>query len=148
MVLSPPFGISAEVVETNLRHVFYIFQELVSQSRFLKIILEQQSMLEKVLEKCMEWQHDAYSLMQAAECLYGVTDIGDGRSNGLISKIEHLVNLLESAIKSGLSLGLDFPEIPKLQNACSTLHWCNKVLSFCYLTPPYEVTILCIISIF
>ncbi|XWS48929.1 hypothetical protein CRYUN_Cryun13aG0119400 [Craigia yunnanensis] len=113
-------------------------KELVSQSRFLKITLEQQSVLEEVLEKCMEWKHGAYSLLQDVECLYGVTDIGDGRSNGLISKIEHLVNLLESAIKAGLSLGLDFPEIPKLQNACSTLRWCNKVLSFCYLTPPYE----------
>ncbi|XVF51494.1 hypothetical protein PTKIN_Ptkin04bG0189600 [Pterospermum kingtungense] len=112
--------------------------ELVSQSRFLKITLEQQIMLKKVLEKCMKWQHDAHSLLQDVECLYGVTDIGDGRSNGLISKIKHLVNLLESAIKSGLTLGLDFPEIPKLQNACSTLHWCNKVLSFCYLTPHYE----------
>ncbi|KAE8672486.1 lysine-specific demethylase 5A-like isoform X2 [Hibiscus syriacus] len=59
-------------------------------------------------------------------------------SNGLILKIEHLVNLLESVTKAGLSLGLDFPEIPKLQNACSTLHWCNKVLSFCYLMPSYE----------
>ncbi|XVF13135.1 hypothetical protein REPUB_Repub08aG0182000 [Reevesia pubescens] len=113
-------------------------KELVSQSRFLKITLEQQSVLEKVLKKCMEWQHDAYSLLQDVECLYVVTDIGDGRSNGLISKIEQLVKLLESVTKAGLSLGLDFPEIPKLQNACSTLHWCNKVLSFCYLTPPYE----------
>ncbi|XP_022720178.1 lysine-specific demethylase 5B isoform X3 [Durio zibethinus] len=113
-------------------------KELVSQSRFLKITLEQQSLLEKVLEKCMKWQHDAYSLLQDVECLYDVTDIGDGRSNGLISKIEHLVNLLESAIKAGLSLGLDIPEIPKLQNASGTLHWCNKVLSFCYLTPSYE----------
>ncbi|XVE57876.1 hypothetical protein DITRI_Ditri04bG0125600 [Diplodiscus trichospermus] len=113
-------------------------KELVSQSKFLKITLEQQSMLETVLEKCMEWQHDAYSLLQDVKCLYGVTDIGDGRSNGLISKIEHLVNLLESAIKDGLSLRLDFPEIPKLQDACSALHWCNKVLSFCYLSPSYE----------
>ncbi|XWS49936.1 hypothetical protein CRYUN_Cryun12cG0045500 [Craigia yunnanensis] len=113
-------------------------KELVSQSRFLKITLEQQSVLETVLEKCMEWQHDAYSLLQDVECLYGVTDIGDGRSNGLISKIEHLVNLLGSVTKTGLSLGLDFSEIPKLQNACCTLHWCNKVLSLCYLTPSYE----------
>ncbi|XWS61780.1 hypothetical protein CRYUN_Cryun07bG0155000 [Craigia yunnanensis] len=113
-------------------------KELISQSRFLKITLEQQSLLEKVLDKCTEWQHDAYSLLQDVECLYGDTDIGDGRSNGLISKIEHLVNLLESARKAGLSLGLDFPEIPKLQNACSRLQWCNKVLSFCCLIPPYE----------
>ncbi|XVF10610.1 hypothetical protein REPUB_Repub07fG0197400 [Reevesia pubescens] len=113
-------------------------KELVSQSRFLKITLEQQSVLEKVFKKCIEWQHDAYSLLQDVECLYGVTDIGDGRSNGLISKFEYLVNLLESVTKAGLSLGPDFPEIPKLQNACSTLHWCIKVLSFCYLTPSYE----------
>ena len=74
-------------------------KELVSQLRVLKITLEQQSVLEKVLKKFMEWQYDAYSLLQYVECLYDVIDIGDGRSNGLVSKIEHLVNLLEAITK-------------------------------------------------
>ncbi|KAK6251304.1 hypothetical protein SCA6_005309 [Theobroma cacao] len=113
-------------------------KELVSQSRFLKIMLEERSVLETVLKNCMEWQREAFSVLQDVECLYGVTDIGDGRSNGLISKIESLLTLLESVTKAGLSLRVDFPEIPKLQNACSTLRWCNQVLSFCYLIPSYE----------
>ncbi|OMO58640.1 hypothetical protein COLO4_34455 [Corchorus olitorius] len=113
-------------------------KELVSQSRFLKITLEEQVVLETVLKNCMEWQQDASSVLRDVDCLYDMTDIGDGRSNSLISKIEHLLTLLESVIKAGLSLHLDFPEIPKLQNASSTLQWCNRVLSLCYLTPSYE----------
>ncbi|KAK5813313.1 lysine-specific demethylase JMJ17 isoform X2 [Gossypium arboreum] len=113
-------------------------KELVSQSRFLKITFKQQNVLETILENSKKWQHDACSLLQDVECLYSVTDIGDGRSNVLILKIEHIVNLIESVSKAGLSFGLDFPEMPKLQNACSTLHWCSKVLSFCYLMPSYE----------
>ncbi|KAK8342073.1 hypothetical protein V6Z12_A08G206800 [Gossypium hirsutum] len=113
-------------------------KELVSQSRFLKITFKQQNVLETILENSKKWQHDACSLLQDVECLYSVTDIGDGRSNVLILKIEHIVNLIESVSKAGLSFGLDFPEMLKLQNACSTLHWCSKVLSFCYLMPSYE----------
>ncbi|KAA3468944.1 lysine-specific demethylase 5B isoform X2 [Gossypium australe] len=143
--IAPSLAVSAEVIETNLRSLFYIFQELVSQSRFLKITFKQQNVLETILENSKRWQHDACSLLQDVECLYSVTDIGDGKSNGLILKIEHIVNLIESVSKAGLSFGLDFPEMPKLQNACSTLHWCSKVLSFCYLMPSYEVTILSIL---
>lgn len=140
--IAPSFAMSAEVIEMNLRSLFNIFQELISQSRFLKITFKQQNVLETILENSKRWQHDACSFLQDVECLFSVTDIGDGKSNGLILKIEHIVNLIESVSKAGLSFGLDFPELPKLQNACSTLHWCNKVLSFCYLMPSFEVTAL------
>ena len=128
-----------ELVETNLRNVFCIFQELLSKSRFLKIVLEEKCVIETVWKNCMEWQRNATSVLQDVDCLYIVTDIGDGRSNGLISKIEHLLTSLESVTKAGLSLHLDFPEIQKLQNASSVLKWCNQVLSSCHMTPPYEV---------
>ncbi|KAK8584321.1 hypothetical protein V6N13_109707 [Hibiscus sabdariffa] len=131
------FDLSESSTSCSLRKLEDL-KELVSQSRFLKITFRQQDVLKTILEDSKRWQHDACSLLQDLECLYGVSDIGDGRSNGLILKIDHLVNLLESVTKAGLFLGLDFPEIPKLQNACSTLHWCNKVLSFCYLMPSYE----------
>ncbi|GFS37147.1 transcription factor jumonji (jmjC) domain-containing protein [Actinidia rufa] len=45
---------------------------------------------------------------------------------------------MESAIKAGFSLGLDFGEIPKLQDTCSTLRWCLKALSFCSAVPQLE----------
>ncbi|XP_044485625.1 lysine-specific demethylase 5A isoform X2 [Mangifera indica] len=113
-------------------------KELVSQSKILKISLEEQGMLETVLKNCEEWQHHACSLLQNAECLLGMSNIGDALSNVLTSKIQHLLSSMESIIKAGSSLGFDFHEIPKLQNACSTLQWCNKALSFCSVAPSFE----------
>ncbi|KAJ4712113.1 Transcription factor jumonji (JmjC) domain protein [Melia azedarach] len=113
-------------------------QDLVSQSRFLKISLEEQRMLEKVLKNCEEWQYHASSLLQDAGCLLNIDDIGDCLSNGLLSKIEQLVTSMESITNDGLSLGFDFHEIPKLQNACSMLRWCNKALTFFSAIPAFE----------
>ncbi|GLU05801.1 hypothetical protein SLE2022_228800 [Rubroshorea leprosula] len=113
-------------------------QELVSESKFLMISLEEQSMVEIVLKKCMEWEHGACSLLQEVECLYNTIDIGDGKSNGLVSKIQQLVTSLKSVINSSLSLGFNFHEIAKLENACSTLQWCNQVLLFCDGKPSCE----------
>ncbi|KAJ0048148.1 hypothetical protein Pint_15199 [Pistacia integerrima] len=113
-------------------------KELVSHSKILKISLEEQGTLETVLKNCEEWQHHASSLLQNAGCLLDTGNIGDGLSNGLTSKIQHLLTSMESIIKAGSSLGFDFHEIPKLQNACSTLQWCNKALSFCSFAPSFE----------
>lgn len=98
-------------------------------------------MLEKVLKNCEEWQYHASSLLQDAGCLLNIDDIGDCLSNGLLSKIEQLVTSMESITNDGLSLGFDFHEIPKLQNACSMLRWCNKALTFFSAIPAFEVTI-------
>ncbi|RVW16302.1 hypothetical protein CK203_067733 [Vitis vinifera] len=43
--------------------------------------------------------------------------------------------MIEAILETGLSLGFDFDEIPKLQNARSILQWCNKALSFCSVAP-------------
>ncbi|KAH7550304.1 hypothetical protein JRO89_XS13G0168000 [Xanthoceras sorbifolium] len=111
-------------------------KELVSQSKFLKISLEEIGILENILQNCEQWQLDASSLLQDVGCLLDTT--GVGMSNGLMSKIEHMVTSMESVTKAGLSLGFDFHEIPKLQKACSTLQWCNKTLSFCSFAPSFQ----------
>lgn len=113
-------------------------EELVSQSKLLKINLRERSMLQTVLDNCIEWQNDASSTLHAVGCfLY--TEITDNViASGLLEEVEQQVIALESFIKAGLSLGLDFCEIPKLQDACSTLRWCFKALSFCSVVPQLE----------
>ncbi|KAB1200329.1 Lysine-specific demethylase 5A [Morella rubra] len=113
-------------------------KELVSQSKLLKISLEESRVLETVWKNCREWEHDAWSLLQDAGCILDSSDIGDGIRNCLISKMESIISKMQSRIKSGLSLCFDFREIPELQGACSTLKWCKKALSFCSGAPAFE----------
>ncbi|PSS04169.1 Lysine-specific demethylase [Actinidia chinensis var. chinensis] len=113
-------------------------KELVSQSNLLKISLKERSMLQTVLDRCIEWENDACSTLHSAACFLDSENIDDGITSGLLSKIEQQVIAMESAIKAGFSLGLDFGEIPKLQDTCSTLRWCLKALSFCSAVPQLE----------
>lgn len=134
----------------NLDHLYdnmlHISQELVSQSKLLKISLEESRVLETVLRNCKEWEHDACSALQDAMCIFDLSDMGDGMGKCLILKIESVVSKIESVIKSGSSLHFDFCEIPDLQGAHSTLQWCKKVLSFCSGAPAFEVIFLKLIN--
>ncbi|KAM7531266.1 hypothetical protein LguiB_034676 [Lonicera macranthoides] len=113
-------------------------KELVSQSKLLKICLEERYTLQSVLEKCIQWEHAAFSLLENVECLLNTSDISDGSPCGLISEIERQVDTLESVTKAGFSLHFEFLVIPKLQDACSTLQWCFKALSFRAVSPALE----------
>ncbi|KAL4603864.1 hypothetical protein ACB092_10G153600 [Castanea dentata] len=114
------------------------FEELVSQSKHLKISLDERRVLETFLKKCEEWVCDACTLLQDVGRIFSMCNIGDGIGNCVISKMECMVSKVESTMKSGLSLGFDFCEIPELQDACSTLQWCKKALSFCSGAPAFE----------
>uniref|UniRef100_A0A2N9J2S4 Zinc finger PHD-type domain-containing protein n=1 Tax=Fagus sylvatica TaxID=28930 RepID=A0A2N9J2S4_FAGSY len=114
------------------------FEELVSQSKLLKISLDERRVLESILKNCEEWEHDACSLLQDIGCIFDICNIGDGIGNFLISEMECMVSKVESITKRGLSLGFDLHEIPELQDACSTLQWCKKALSFCSSAPAFE----------
>ncbi|KAK0586724.1 hypothetical protein LWI29_011387 [Acer saccharum] len=113
-------------------------KELVCRSKFLNISLEEKGILVKLLQNCEQWQLNASSLLQDVGCLLDTTSVADVLSNGLMSKIEHLVTSMESVTKAGLSIGFDFHEIPELQKASSTLRWCNKALSFRSFAPSFQ----------
>ncbi|KAG6685054.1 hypothetical protein I3843_12G093300 [Carya illinoinensis] len=137
---SEPFlmvAMSAAPASSSLFEVEAL-KELVSQSKLLKISLEESRVLETVLRNCKEWEHDACSALQDAMCIFDLSDMGDGMGKCLILKIESVVSKIESVIKSGSSLHFDFCEIPDLQGAHSTLQWCKKVLSFCSGAPAFE----------
>lgn len=113
-------------------------KELVSQSKLHKVTLQESRVLAEVLRKCENWKDGANFLLQDIDNLLNADDIGDGLSNCLIPKIEQLVDRIDTIITAGISLGYDFREISRLQSACSTLMWCNKVLSLCHGIPSYQ----------
>ncbi|XP_048230426.1 lysine-specific demethylase 5B isoform X3 [Ricinus communis] len=113
-------------------------EELVLQSKSLKITFEERRMLEMVLKNCGEWKLVACSALQDTGCILDSSYIGNGQNNDLSVRIEHLVTRIESITKTGLSLGFDFLEIPKLQDACFVLQWCSRALSLCYAAPSFE----------
>lgn len=117
---------------------FEALQDLVSQSKVLKLCLKERSLLETVLKDCEDWKNDAGSLLQDARYFFDMTNISDEFTGVLISRIESLVTRIESVKKTGLSFGLDLDEIPKLEDACSALQWCEKALSFCSNIPSFE----------
>ncbi|KAJ8766205.1 hypothetical protein K2173_021722 [Erythroxylum novogranatense] len=121
-------------------------KELVVQSKVLKVPLEEQGMLENVLKNCIEWKQVACAALQNVECVCDVRYISDGKISGLVAKIELLVTRLEAVTKAGLSLGFDFPEIPKLHNVCSMLQWAARVLSCCSTAPKLE-DVDCLVTI-
>lgn len=97
-------------------------------------------MLETVLKDSEEWKNNACSLLQDTGCLFDMTNVCDGLISGLTSKIECLITRIDSVKKKGLSFGFDLDEIPKLENAYSTLQWCKRALSFCSSAPSFKVT--------
>lgn len=112
---------------------------LVSQSKHIKVSLEERGMLELVLKNCRIWGYEACSVLDDAQCLLdnSLHEI----NSGLTCKVEDLIARIQSAIASGVSLGFDFNEISKLQASYSTLQWCKRALSFCNCSPSLEVTI-------
>ncbi|KAK6130041.1 hypothetical protein DH2020_036227 [Rehmannia glutinosa] len=112
-----------------------VLKELVLESTDLNVHCEECSLLEKLLKKSVEWEQDASTLLQNAENLWNSDIIGDVITSSLIPRLECQVLSMETAIKGGISLGLEFNMIPKLQDACSTSKWCIKALSFSTIIP-------------
>lgn len=121
---------------------------LVSQSKLLKIYFEEIRMLEIVLQNCKEWEAEACSVLEDAQHFFKLDNIVNVMIGGLTSKVEGLVSRMQYTIRSGLLLGFEFGEIPKLEATCSTLQWCKKILSFCNLSPSLEVNIISILNLY
>lgn len=112
---------------------------LVSQSKHLKVSLEERGMLELVLKNCRVWEDEACAILDDAQCLFELDDSLHQINSGLMCKVEDLIARIHPAITSGASLGFDFNEISKLEASCSTLQWCKRALSFCNCSPSLEV---------
>lgn len=121
---------------------------LVSQSKHLKVSLEERTTLELVLNNCKQWECEAQSLLDDARCLFELDYTVHGISGDLMFKVGDLIARIQSAITSGVSLGFDFSDISKLLESCSTLQWCKRALCFCNHSPSLEVTISLLVIIY
>lgn len=124
-----------------------MLQVLISESKDLKVSMKEIKILETVLRNCEEWKHDACSLLQDTRCLLDMATNGEGISEGLISKIEHVLARIGSMENTSLSLTFDFVELAKLKDACSLLQWCKKAISFCFAIPTLEVKLFIPVTI-
>lgn len=134
---SKPYLASSNCVSNSVRKVEDL-QLLVSQSKHLKVSLEERRTLELVLNDCKKWECEARSLLDDGRCLFELDTTVHGISSGLLFKVEDLIARIQSAITSGVSLGFDFSDISKLQASCSTLEWCKRALCFCNHSPCLE----------
>lgn len=95
-------------------------------------------MIQTLLDTCTRWEQDACSVLYDTECLLNVENIGDEifTRHG---KIEKQIQAIDSVVEAGQGLGFKFDLVPKLQDACYTLRWCFKALSFATAIPTLEV---------
>lgn len=105
-------------------------KDLVLESKLLKMYFEERSLLEDVLQKYLQWEHDASSVLHDAESLLNILEVDNEISSDLISKIVDQVAKMESIMKNELSLRFDSLVIPKLRETCAILHWCSRALTF------------------
>lgn len=114
-------------------------QEVIAQSEHLKVSLEEPEVLRSILKSCESWENEAHDLLASAESLFDLRDLDNSVSKGLGDRIAELLDRFDKSIKVGLSLGFDFSEISKAQNASLKLRWCLKVITFCSRSPSLEV---------
>ena len=81
-------------------------------------------MVENLLKKCEEWRYGACSLLKDAEDVFNVRIIRSEMIKDLILKMDQLISSTEGLKVADLSLGFDFHEMPKLEDAFLTLKWC------------------------
>ncbi|CAL9237595.1 unnamed protein product [Arabidopsis halleri] len=116
-----------------------VLKDLVTQSKSLNVQLQEPRILETLLLNCERWQCDNHQLLQETEDLLDNAKIDDGMHNNILLKILDLITRVDSARKSGLSLGLNFDELPKLQTASLKLGWCCKTITLSSSSPSSEL---------
>lgn len=94
-------------------------------------------MIQTLLDTCIRWETDACSVLHDTQWLLNVENIDEILSN--LGKIEKQIQAIDSILTAGQGLGFKFDMVPKLQDACSTLRWCFRALSFATAIPTLEV---------
>ncbi|GJT51304.1 lysine-specific demethylase 5D [Tanacetum coccineum] len=110
-------------------------KNLVSESKSLKILLEERSLLEDVLASFMQWETNAYSALDDAESLLNILDVSDEISSDLIFQIANHVATMESITKAEFTHRYDSRVVPKLQESFAVFHWCFRAVTLCDVNP-------------
>ncbi|KAJ4877103.1 transcription factor jumonji (jmjC) domain-containing protein [Raphanus sativus] len=116
-----------------------VLKDLVAQSKSLGVQLEEPRILETLLLSCERWQCDNHPLLQETEDLLDTAKTDDGKHSTILPKIMDLITRVDCARTSGLSLGLNLEELPKLQTASLKLGWCYKTILLGSSSPSPEI---------
>ncbi|KAF8116143.1 hypothetical protein N665_0020s0007 [Sinapis alba] len=140
---SEPFLYAASFVASSSCSLLElpVLKDLVSQSRSLSVQLQEPMILETLLLNCERWQCDNHHLLQETEDLLDIAKIDDGMPSTILPKIMDLMTRVDSARTSGLSLGLNLDELPKLHSASLKLGWCCKTISLSSSSPSSELLV-------
>ncbi|KAL1192038.1 Lysine-specific demethylase JMJ17 [Cardamine amara subsp. amara] len=138
---SEPFLFAASSMSSSLCSLLElpVLKDLVSQSKSLNVQLQEPRILETLLVNCDRWQCDNHHLLQETEGLLNNAKIDDVMDIKILPKVMDLMTRVESARKYGLSLGLNFDELPKLQAASLKLGWCCKTITLSSSSPSSEL---------
>ncbi|XP_020112554.1 uncharacterized protein LOC109727081 isoform X2 [Ananas comosus] len=110
-------------------------KDLVGQSRYLKVNLDTPQRLQNILLDVEKWMHKASNLLENIRSLLYMNDADFIVNNCLKTKIQQLLNEIDSTRKIGISLGFEFKELPELQHASLTMKWALVAISFCFMIP-------------
>jgi len=116
-----------------------VLKDLVTQAKLLNVQLQEPRILETLLLNCERWQCDNHQLLQETEDLLDNAKIDDGTHSNILPKIMDLITRVDSARRSGLALGLNFDELPKLRTASLKLGWCCKTITLSSSSPTSEL---------
>lgn len=114
-------------------------KDLVGQSRYLKVNLDTPQRLQNILLDVEKWMHKASNLLENIRSLLYMNDADFIVNNCLKTKIQQLLNEIDSTRKIGISLGFEFKELPELQHASLTMKWALVAISFCFMIPLLKV---------
>ncbi|XP_071692833.1 lysine-specific demethylase JMJ17 [Rutidosis leptorrhynchoides] len=137
LIKSKPYLVSDHSVANSSLKVDEL-KELVSESKSLKMYIEERSLLENVLKNHIQWEYKAYSALNDAELLLDILDVGDDISSNLVPKIADQITKMESIMNAELKLHFDSRAVPKLQETCAIFRWCFKALNFRAVVPTLE----------
>eukprot|EP01018_Ginkgo_biloba_P033354 Gb_26073 [translate_table: standard] len=121
-----------------------VLQELLEKSKFLRVSLKEPDLLRAALKNAEAWCSQAAMLQASANLLlksqYAWDDVYENSwdRNNLMLKLEELIDSLQCAVNSGLTLGFEFDELTKLKDVSAALIWNLKALSFSSKSPSVE----------
>lgn len=116
-----------------------VLQDLVAQTKHLKVTMVATDKLQSIVAEVEGWEQDSCCLLENVKSLFDTCHSSSTIDNHLSTKIEELLRKIESSIEVGDHLCYNFKDLPNLKVAAVSLRWCLTAISFCYRIPLLKV---------